>query len=118
MNRGNGQFLDASGDSHVFPSMAGGATGTGLLVFMNSSRKAKSPPEVNLWVSEAEKKWSREMNQIREKWKELDDHQREYAQHWKAARKHRAEELQQFEEMCGRREKFILVSEADIDQPA
>ncbi len=67
MDGGDGRLLDASGNSHVFPSIAGRVTGMVPLVFTNSSKKAKSPPEVNFRASEAEKKRSREMNWIREK---------------------------------------------------
>ncbi len=67
-------------------------------MFTNSSRKAKSLPEVQVQSSEAETKWLREVNWIREKRKELDNHQHDYAQHRKEASKWRADELQQFEE--------------------
>ncbi len=37
-------------------------------------------------------------------------------QHRKVAARRKAEDLQQFEEMCRRREEYVSVAEADIDQ--
>ncbi len=54
-DNGAGQFLDASDNSHVFAPMAGRATSYRPMVFTNSSRKAKSLPEVNSRASEAKK---------------------------------------------------------------
>ncbi len=55
-NGGKKQFLDALDSSYVFPSMASRATGTVPLMFTNSSRNVKLPPEVQVWSSEAETK--------------------------------------------------------------
>ncbi len=55
-NGGNKQFLDASSSSYVYPSMASRATRMVPLMFTNSSRKAKSPSEVQVQPSEVEMK--------------------------------------------------------------
>ncbi len=96
--------------------MAGRATGMVPLMFTNSSRKAKSPPEVQVQLSEAEMKWLKEVSWIREKRKELDNHQHDYVQRRKEASKQRVEELQQFEDEWKNREQFVSDDEAEVDQ--
>ncbi len=97
-NGSNKQSLDASSSSYVYPSMASRATGTLPLLFTNSSRKVKSPPEVQVQLSEAEMKQWREVNRIRDKQNELADHQHNYVQCRKESSKWRADELQQFKD--------------------
>ncbi len=67
-------------------------------------------------LSWAETKWQRELDEIREKRKELANHQHSYAEQKKQSSKQRADELQKFEADQQRDEQFILEMEKYVEE--
>ncbi len=89
------QFLGTPGSSYANPPMAGRADSVTPLTYTNSSRrKMQSPMSV---PGQAQVRWQIELEDVRQKQKELADHQHLYTGRRVESGKQRAAELQKFE---------------------
>ncbi len=106
------QLLGMLSSSYANPPMAGGAGGVTHLTFTNSSRrKTQSLMSVPRQV---QTKWQRELEDVRQKRKELVNHQHRYAKRRQELGKQRAAELQKSEADRENDEEVILEMEKDV----